>query len=172
MSHLIRSDETFESRLKSGWAWQHFVACWLRNHGFFVCEEAYYCRPAVDADAARRGELPATPDLWLPKGRFGIEVKTKHESFFGPESFPYPTVLCCNDASLQKIAASQRRRLALVVVSTATGAMLVLPWRPGKWSKGPMRDGAHSYQGWSAPRALLRPMSWFLKLGERADAAA
>jgi hypothetical protein len=160
---LHRDNAMFEARYNAGWPWQHFVACWFRNNGFSIVEEAYHLRPEHKAIDAIQGKFKDYPDIWLNHAKRGVEVKSKNERFTSPTDFPFETVWICNDASMQKFLASRIPRLAWVGVSAITGAMICTPWMPEKWIKTPGRDKTSQYPVWSAPRSWFHTMDWFLR---------
>jgi len=133
---------------RGAWAWPHYVATWFRNNGFQVCEERYTARPEE-----------ARPDLWLHDLAGGVEVVPMLEPFTSRADFPHASVAIVTDDALRRSAASRHKRLACVIVSVPSGAMVCTAWKPETWTE--------NGDSWYAPREALRDMRAFAAL-ERA----
>lgn len=154
------SDEEFKRRLDQGHPWQEYVALFLRLHRIEAEAGAYRFRAHVD----EVGEYSAHEhDIWLPKLRLHLDVKTRREAWHGMHDYPYPDVFVDTASSWK---AKRDKPFAYVIVSRPTGAMLVVPADSApRWRASKKRDHQRGISDYFLSASLqdVRDMAWLVR---------
>jgi hypothetical protein len=132
MKSWSQNDDLFFKELNEGHRWQALPALFFRLQGFSVEMPELRVRSSIK----EAGKWKDSADL-IVQGQL-LEVKSRNESFYSPESFPYPTILVDTESGYQ---AKETKPLAYIMISRPTGVMLALrATSPKGWMVERKRD--------------------------------